>query len=369
MATQSWSHEPERRFDIGSLRRLAIWGGTATLALLLAVVASYSDGGARRLAAAEAQKTSAPAPQLASGLPELEGQVQRLAALVDVLAIERERLTTRINTLERNLDDVTGAIKRQAAAAVPPPAPMAAAPPVSWAAPSPPLSVPSPPPAIPVPAPIKEAAREVAPPPTPPAAAAARQPPAAAPPASPPERLANAPAPPPPTAAAARQPPAAAPPASPPERLAHAPAAPTTAPDAADAGKSDFAVDVGGAANFDGLRVLWSSTRGANPTLVEGLYPLVVVRENSRTKGAELRLVVGPLGNVEAASRLCEALVAAHRYCQPVSFEGQRLADLDYGTEPAAAKPAPAAKSKSLAPPPPAAATPPAGPNLPRLFR
>jgi hypothetical protein len=39
-----------------------------------------------------------------------------------------------------------------------------------------------------------------------------------------------------------------------------------------------------------------------------------------------LRLVVGPVADAEAAARLCMTLSAARRYCQPVAFEGQRLA-------------------------------------------
>jgi hypothetical protein len=143
-----------------------------------------------------------------------------------------------------------------------------------------------------------------------------------------------------------------------PERLANAPA--VMAADTADPPRTDFGVDVGGAVNFDGLRALWGSTKSNNAALLEGLYPLVVVRENSRTKGAELRLIVGPLGNVEAAARLCAALSAARRYCQPVGFEGQHLADADTVPE-HERKPAAAPKPKP-APPPPVS-------NVPRLFR
>jgi hypothetical protein len=88
---------------------------------------------------------------------------------------------------------------------------------------------------------------------------------------------------------------------------------------------ADFGVDVGGAVNFDGLRILWSSTREHNPALFDGLVPIVTVRESSKTHNAELRLVVGPLAGPDAAGRICASLSAARRYCQPVAFEGQRL--------------------------------------------
>src|SRR5712691_4309352 len=115
---QSWAREPrERTFDMPSLRRLAIWGGLAMAALLVAVIASYTDAGARRLASGNAQKTAA--PQVQSRLPELDVLTQRLAGAVDGLTADREPLAARIGALERNLDDITGAIKRQAAGAAP----------------------------------------------------------------------------------------------------------------------------------------------------------------------------------------------------------------------------------------------------------
>ena len=66
---------------------------------------------------------------------------------------------------------------------------------------------------------------------------------------------------------------------------------------------------------------------------------MVTVRENSKTHGVELRLVIGPIADAEAASRLCTTLTEAHHYCQPVAFEGQRLAL----TDTAATKAAPTA--------------------------
>ncbi len=119
---------------------------------------------------------------------------------------------------------------------------------------------------------------------------------------------------------------------------------------AAELGQSEIAVDVGGATNFEGLRALWNSTRGTNIALLEGLYPVVAVRENNRTSSPELRLLVGPLPNVEAAARLCAGFTSARRYCQPVAFEGQRLADAEpVERKPAAAKPA-ATQAKAAAP-------------------
>jgi hypothetical protein len=141
-----------------------------------------------------------------------------------------------------------------------------------------------------------------------------------------------------------------------PERIANAPAGASDEA-VADSPKGEFGVDIGGAANFEGLRVLWASTKANNGALFEGLHPAVAVRENSRAKNTELRLIVGPLADVEAAARLCANLSTARRYCQPVAFEGQRLADADVAAEHKPAlipkppsKPAPKPASKAAAP-------------------
>lgn len=322
-ARVSIAYQHERAFDMGSLRRLAVWGGGATLALLLAVVASYSDANSRRLMAADGPKAGAPPAQLTSRLPEIDAQTQRLAGVVDGLAADRERLAARIGTIERNLEDVTGAIKRQGVDS------SSAAPAPAGAGVAFPATAPT----------TKESAKET------------------------PKELgkdaAMAPLPGPLDILAGRQPATAteAQPA-PAEALANLPAIRSDETAAADPSpKVEFGVDVGGAVNFDGLRVLWTSTKGGNAALFEGLHPVVAVRENSRTKNAELRLVAGPLANVEHAARLCANLSAARRYCQPVAFEGQRLAEPDAVPErraaPAAPKPkvaAPAPKPRGLFP-------------------
>jgi hypothetical protein len=64
---------------------------------------------------------------------------------------------------------------------------------------------------------------------------------------------------------------------------------------------------------------------------LDDFYPLVATRENSKTHAAELRLIIGPMPDAEAAAQLCVTLASAHQYCQPVAFEGQRLAVADAG--------------------------------------
>ncbi len=331
-ARVSIAYQHERTFDMGSLRRLAIWGGSAAVALLVAVLAGYSDASSRRLMAADAQTTGTPAAQLASRLPEIDAQTQRLAGVVDGLATDRELLMARIATLERNLEDVTGAIKRQGGDSS---GQMSAVPP----APSPTAAVPAPAPTDSPKEPIKEVVKEATPPPAP-------------------GPLSLLPA-------AQRSGGAEAQPA-PPERVANSSSARSDDPATAEPLKIEFGVDVGGAVNFDGLRLLWASTRGNHGALLEGLHPVVAVRENSRTKNAELRLVVGPLANVEGAARLCASLSAGRRYCQPVAFEGQRLTEPDAVPE-RVASPRPAPAAAAPAPKPKAVA--PAAPKLPRLFQ
>jgi hypothetical protein len=309
----SITEQHQRAFDMRSLVRLATWGTAATVALVVAVAASYSTPGSRRLAAAAGQ---APSAQAAMRSPEAEAETRRLADAVRVLTADRERLVARIGTLERNLEDMTGSIRRERA-------------------------TPS---------------AEPAAPPSPAAASAAPAPPPDA------AKLAAVPAPSEPQAAGSPgQPHVPAPSGEPreqPREQAVAAAPPAAADHAPEPRKPEFGVDVGGAVNHEGLRVLWASTKGNHAALFEGLHPVVAVRENSRTKSREFRLIAGPIANLEAATRLCATLSTSRRYCQPVGFEGQRLADADTTTE---RKPAAATK--------PAPKQPPAASKLPRLFQ
>src|SRR5262249_50549796 len=93
-------------------------------------------------------------------------------------------------------------------------------------------------------------------------------------------------------------------------------------------------------------------TKASSEPWREGLLRGGAGGKNSRTKGAELRLVVGPLANVENAARLCASLSAARRYCQPVAFEGQRLTEPDAVPERRAAPAAPRPKVVAPAPKP-----------------
>jgi hypothetical protein len=212
----------------------------------------------------------------------------------------------------------------------------------------------------------------VAPAPTAPPAQASAP---AASPASGPKSSATLPALAPPLAATPT------PPASPrnqaqPEKSTPAPAAPAAgaiaaAPPAASIrvanvpepaepeGKSriaDYGLDVGGATTFDGLRALWSSLRSNTADLLDDLHPMIAVRE-SKSRGIDLRLVVGPIATSEAATQMCATLLAARRFCQMTVFEGQPLPQASAATDPrslaAAPTRTPTAQSKAVRPPAP----------------
>src|SRR5205085_1248698 len=99
----------------------------------------------------------------------------------------------------------------------------------------------------------------------------------------------------------------------------------TAGPAQSVATKTEFGIDIGGNTSLDGLRTIWTNLKTSQPALLEGLRPVIAIREGG--KGAvELRLVAGPLGNAGAAARLCASLAAAGQNCHPTAFDGQRLA-------------------------------------------
>lgn len=136
--------------------------------------------------------------------------------------------------------------------------------------------------------------------------------------------------------AAAPMPPRATP--ETPDKTAAPPAELETLPARPAAG-----VDVGSATSFDGLRSLWTIINATHPGLFDGLHPIVTVQENNRTRAPDLRLVIGPLREIEPAKRICGTLAAAKRYCRLVAFEGQPLALVAPEPPPAPRRPAAAA--------------------------
>jgi hypothetical protein len=319
--------------------RIGIWAGLALVSVALAYLAARSETGTQRIAGIfESKPAATRGKQLAERPFDAEIEARRLNEAVRLLAADRDRLLARINTLERGLDDVTGSVANPTGtipgAASSPLPPSLAAP----GAPQPgPAQLTPEPTARQAPEPQTRAALE----PIPqggaaPAAPQATPPQAPAPQAAPPPQATARPEPAPgaarpaPEQPAARQPAqksGAAPPPSA-NRVTGGHAAVQPGPGATESTitRTEFGIDVGGHTSMDGLRTLWTSLRGSHGALLEGLRPVMAVREGKKPGEIELRLIAGPLANANAAARLCAALSAAGKACQPAVFDGQRLA-------------------------------------------
>jgi hypothetical protein len=217
-----------------------------------------------------------------------EMEARRLAEAVRLLAADRDRLLARLTALERNFGEVTGSISA--------PLPRSTAPANPADSALPPMLAPGP------------------------------APPTAAAPATPQAQPAIAPRPaqpqPQPGPVTTNPPPRPAET----DRSAQPSAAADPGPTGSVATKTEFGVELGTATSVEGLRALWGSVKGDNEALLEGLRPVMSIREGTRPGTFELRLVAGPLSNAGAAARLCAVLAVAIPTCQPVIFDGQRLA-------------------------------------------
>ena len=258
--------------------RLAMWGGISLVCVSLALLSAFT-GGANR----PDSPMAAPAPRRS----DAEIETRRLSEAVRTLTADRDRLQTRLNAIERSLDDVTGALPKGDGRAGPP---VTAAP----AAVSPPEAT----------APPPEAAR-----------------PAADPPRTIPVGRGQ------PQANSVALPGSLLPLVQPSSRVA---AGFTTTADFAASGsvatRTDFGIDLGSAASVDGLRALWGTVRSGHESLLDGLTPVIAIREGAKPGGIELRLIAGPIANASLAARLCASLAAASVSCEPAVFDGQRLA-------------------------------------------
>jgi hypothetical protein len=250
--------------------RLGAWSGIALLCVAAAVVSAYTETGTRRLALGDAPRVPTAAPPSVS-----DNEAHRLADAVRVLSADRDRLAARLSALERNLDDVTGSIPNRSGSergGAPNPA----------ASPLPPNLTPASPASITAP----------------------------------------------PVVVAPTPPPIRTPPQAP--VVSRPTASPPIAADAAATGstatRTEFGIDLGTAATVDGLRNLWTAIKGTQAPLLEGLRPVVAVRDGAKPGALELRLVAGPLANAGVAAKLCAALAEAGLICAPAVFDGQRLA-------------------------------------------
>jgi hypothetical protein len=271
----------KKPFDKRQLWRMALWAATAACAVLFAVVTSRSEVGSQRLAALIASWGGPPAPPPF----DARAETKKLGDALRDLNAENDRLRSRLAAVERHeqqVDNVTGSLTKQIEAVkaeteAPRPAEQPggstpAAPPDVTGSTTTPMATPS-----------------ATPSPSPPAS----------------------PFPPPP--------PVSVQPPLPPAKPANQPSSSSLAP-------RQFGVDVGSAVSVSALRARWAEMRAAHPQLLQGLTPTAVTRGLPQSDHSELRLVLGPLPNSDAAARLCAALLPFRLFCQPTGFDGQHVA-------------------------------------------
>jgi hypothetical protein len=256
--------EARARFDLRALWRLTVWGSAAAVALAAAVFASQTDNGSQRVEAVASADLPA-RPVATVKIPpnrEQEWEIARLEAQLRTLTADRDRLAERVAGLEHNIEDITGSIKRQGAPLAGP-APTATAPVIS-----------------------------------PPGTTEAKQAEAA------PSDTAA-----PPAAEATQE---AVP--LPPVRVASLPPEPP---------KLEYGVALASSSNLDVLHMQWSALKANFGPLLGGLRP-IAAREQ-RGAVTHYRLVLGPLPNAAAATKLCARLTAAHAPCHAGKFTGDPL--------------------------------------------
>ncbi|WP_342722039.1 hypothetical protein AAFG07_22210 [Bradyrhizobium sp. B097] len=120
----------EDAFDRRMLWRLGSWGVAAVGAVSIAVMANQSALTLRRDQVA-ASDIARQAQQLQTLAKESHNETRRLASAIDTLNGDRDRLYSRVTTLEQGLDSVTGTIAKQPVVAVPAPPPTPAAAPAT----------------------------------------------------------------------------------------------------------------------------------------------------------------------------------------------------------------------------------------------
>lgn len=358
----------EDEFDRRTLWRIGSWGAGATAAVVVAVMANQSSLGFKReqVAAADLARQS---QQIQMFARETQTEARRLAAAIETLNGDRDRLYARVTGLEQGLDSVTGAVARQ------PPAAASAAP-AARAEPNPQPSLPVAPVAT-APAaadkavivavtepPAKESAKtEPAKEPVKETAKAETAKPDAAKtelpkietkpevtkpsPATPLVTSQSMMAPPDPAAGKLVEPGKAQGPviASPiPDVVASAPSANDTEAEddapKASLRRTEFGVDLGTANSVNGLRMLWLGLlKSRSNAPLAALRPIIVIREGNKGLGMQLHLVAGPLNDAGAAAKICAVLTENKRPCETTIFDGQRLSLKAEEVAPVAAKP------------------------------
>ena len=111
----------EEHLDRRAMFRLGTWGVASVGAVIIAVLANQSAIKTRRDDAAALDLTRQ-SQQIQSVARESQNETRRLASAIDTLNGDRDRLYSRLTTIEQGLDSVTGAIAKQNAVAAAPPA-------------------------------------------------------------------------------------------------------------------------------------------------------------------------------------------------------------------------------------------------------
>ena len=256
------------------LWRQAGWGLAAATALGIAVLSSRDDDAPQRFAALFSSLRSQEQPAAHSF--DAEAAARQLAQALRSLADDRDKLATRLNALDREMRDMSGAIKQQIEGAKSEAIKTAKqAPPWPESAPPVPMTL----------ADVAVMVKTVSP-----APAGAAEPPF------------------PSVATSATNTDEQAPPDT-----------------TASLGQA-YGADLGTASTMKTLHHRWASLRAAHPQLFEGIQPVVSVKQNQRTGRTELHLIVGPYANAETAAQFCDFVVPYHVNCQPAMFDGSRLA-------------------------------------------
>jgi len=259
------------------LRRMTLWAGTAACALLVAVLTSRSEVGSERIASVFSSGHRQARLPAAAPPFDAQAETRRLADEIHNLGAENAQLRTRLAAVEQNMNDITGSVEKQIAA-------VKTAPPAPWPADTKPEPITAPE----VASIMMPAAGIDTPTPLPPQTSGPSLP---------------APQPLQPQASTDLPP------------IALSPAKP-----------HQYGVDMGNALSIQVLHARWLGIRSAHAQLFAGLTPSVTLREIPKTKRIELHLVVGPLANAEAATRLCVDLAPYRLYCRPTVLGPDRVA-------------------------------------------
>ena len=314
----------EDGLDRHTLWRLGLWGVAAVSALTLGILSGQLPVTAQRTQVA-ANELAGRARQVEASIHDNQLEARRLSAAIDTLNSDRDRLFSRLSSIEQNLDVVTGSIKK---ADEKPPATPWPDPPTARIIDAAPFAVTAPP------------STPQQPPSTPPQVLAAVAPAEPAQPAS------TAPAGPEVAPPAETETPSSPPPVIQAMPIPEPQAAPEE-PEKAAANETpvavaEFGIDLGTANSINGLRALWRGLTKSHKAQLDGLRPLISVQERRNGLGLQLRLIAGPIKDAAAVARICVVLDNANRDCKMTNFDGQRLSvatEPEEQVAPASAKP------------------------------